>query len=446
MAAASNRNNILAGSFLLLSVALGIVASFVLSDFKERLRSTKEYVVRFSMAQGAAGIKPGSPVLLGGQPAGKVSEARIVPDIPAPADRPQNQSAVIPGGIDVTIRVDAQYTLYDNALIYLEKPLLGSLTSINIASMGIRELVRPDQQIGASPELMEREQIRGAIAPPSFLSDAGLGANEVLDIRQMIAQAKDAVGKINTLIDNNAELISATLTDVRSAAGDARGAVKTVSDKMPEWATHVDNVLVSADDTAKGLPTIRDRARSLLDDGRQLVADTRAIVTDNRPKIDSIIDNVDHASGTIRESIDPLASQAKDAMASFGNLSTRLDTIVADEGPNIRRTLANARLASDQLKLAMLEIRAQPWRLLVQPDTKELQQQLLYDSARSYASAVSDLRSASESLESMVGPGMHPSPMDAGRIAERMKELDEAFEKYREAEKKLFEQMQRSEH
>lgn len=430
MASSSTRNNILAGTFLLSSVALAVVASFILSDVGERLRTTNEYIVRFTIAQGATGIKEGSPVLLGGQPVGKVSSVEI------------NSVGGEPG-IDVRVNVDASHVLYDNALFYLEKPLLGSLTSINIASMGSRGQVAPDHQIGPGPELADGERLAGSIAPPSFLADAGLGAEQVMDFKQIIAEAKLAVEKINSLIESNEGMVTATLTDIRSAAGDARGAVKEVTDKMPGWTNRIDSIIASVDTTAADFPGLRDTARNLLDDGRTLVGDARSLILDNREQIDRFIDNIDATAVTVRDSIDPVANQAREAMSSFESLSKRLDSIVSTEGPNVRRMLANARLASDQLKLATMEIRAQPWRLLVQPDTKELQQQLLYDSARSYAAAVSDLRAASESMDAMISRGASGTN-DVQEIAERRQELEEAFQRYRDAEKKMFEQFERS--
>ncbi|HRJ49422.1 MAG TPA: hypothetical protein PKU91_02745, partial [Phycisphaerales bacterium] len=136
--------------------------------------------------------------------------------------------------------------------------------------------------------------------------------------------------------------------------------------------------------------------------------------------------------------------QARRTMESFESLATRLDTIVATESSTVRRTMANARLASDQLKLAMMEIRAQPWRLLVQPDTKELQQQLLYDSARSYASALSDLRASATALETITASGVRPG-IDPAEVARLKRELDEALERYRVAESRLFEQIGKTE-
>ncbi len=435
MAASSSRNNLLAGSFLLASVALAVVASFILSDVGERMRSTSEYVVRFSIQQGAAGIKGGSPVTLGGQPVGKVMSVAVVPDAASAGER---------GSVDVTVRIDSRFELADNALFTLEKPLLGSLTSINIVSMGNPATVRPEERIGPGPQLLPGERIEGSVAPPSFLADAGLGSEQVMDLRSIIEKAKSAMEKVDELIESNAALVRAALEDVRSATGSARASIETISEKVPGWTLHVDSFLSNADDAGSRLPALGTSAQGVIDDSRGLVGDLRGLVNENRPKIDQFFESLDAAAVSIRETIEPAGEQPRRTMESFESLATRLDTIVATESSTVRRTMANARLASDQLKLAMMEIRAQPWRLLVQPDTKELQQQLLYDSARSYASALSDLRASATALETITASGVRPG-IDPAEVARLKRELDEALERYRVAESRLFEQIGKTE-
>lgn len=429
MAASSTRNNILAGGFLLSAVVLGVLASFVLSDAKDRLRASDEYTVRFSIAQGATGIQEGSPVLLGGQPVGKVTAVEIKTGV--------GDAATGGGAIDVQVTVHAEYRLADNALIYLEKPLLGTLTSINIASVGSVETVKPEQQIGPGPELAPGETIHGAIAPPSFLADAGLGGDQVAALRRIIEQAEATLNQVSELLEKNSEPITATVADIRSATGQ-------FAQKVPGWTERVDSILSQANATTQELPNLGKSAQGLIDDGRSLVADAKGLLNDNRPKLNQFVDDVAASAASIRNNIDPLVTRASDALASFDSLSQRLDTIVATETPNVRRTLANARLASDQLKLALLEIRAQPWRLLVQPDTKELQEQLLYDSARSYAASLSDLRAASEALEVMVSEGAAAPGISLEDVTAQKKALDDALARYRQAEQALFDQIQKT--
>ena len=105
--------------------------------------------------------------------------------------------------------------------------------------------------------------------------------------------------------------------------------------------------------------------------------------------------------------------------------------------------MQHARPAGDQLKLAAIEVRSQPWRLLHEPDTKELSTQALYDATRSYASAASDVRAASEALSQvslMQRTGATMSDTDlAKNLADLSERLRTSMEGFSAAERKLLE-------
>jgi ABC-type transporter Mla subunit MlaD len=129
-------------------------------------------------------------------------------------------------------------------------------------------------------------------------------------------------------------------------------------------------------------------------------------------------------------------AQAQQAIAD-------VDALLAEQRPNIRKAMANMRLTSDQLKLASIEVRSQPWRLLHEPDTKELATQVLYDATRSYAAAASDVRAASEALSQVslaqrAGPTMTDADL-AKSLADLSVRLRASMESFATAERKLLE-------
>src|SRR5436190_19532144 len=67
------RNNVLAGIFLLASLALAIAIIFVLSNIWDRLTvPTNRYHVLFSLLEGAEGLDKGAYVKIGGERVGRV--------------------------------------------------------------------------------------------------------------------------------------------------------------------------------------------------------------------------------------------------------------------------------------------------------------------------------------------------------------------------------------
>src|SRR5690606_26422797 len=77
---------------------------------------------------------------------------------------------------------------------------------------------------------------------------------------------------------------------------------------------------------------------------------------------------------------------------------TELRTDYAGWSTNIGEALANANMASQQLKLTMIETRRSPWKVLYRPSADELEHELLYEAARSFAVAAADLKAASEAI------------------------------------------------
>jgi len=129
---------------------------------------------------------------------------------------------------------------------------------------------------------------------------------------------------------------------------------------------------------------------------------------------------------------------AKAAFATARDAVEKIDLLRAEQLPNVRRLMANFRLASDQLAAMMAEVRRSPWRLLYRPDKRELDFELLYDSTRSYAAAVSDLRNASESLNALRESNTNPDP---SRIDGMITQIEEAFDRYKDAESEFLRQI-----
>ncbi|MCA9310857.1 MAG: hypothetical protein KDA21_06605, partial [Phycisphaerales bacterium] len=119
---------------------------------------------------------------------------------------------------------------------------------------------------------------------------------------------------------------------------------------------------------------------------------------------------------------------------------TRVDGLLVEQTPNVRASMASARIAADQLREAMVEIRRTPWRLLFRPDTQELEHELLYESARRYAGAVSDLRAVADALQAVAGVETSTGAQQSS-VAELLSLLQESFEACREAEDAFIRQL-----
>lgn len=425
---APQRNNVLAGIFVLLGLCLAVWASFVLAD-RAPLGGLRQFSVRFDVASGAPGLKGGSPVNLAGQQIGRVVDVSFeAPTGPEP--KPLSPRAVL-----VKVEVQRRFTFYENARVSIEKPLLGNVSSINISDVGNPLGVTAPQ--GENPELQDNEVIGGSSSPPSFLADAGLGPDQVDDIRATIKSAKEATQRINDIIGRSGPTVEKGIADAQAVIADVRENAK-------RWSDRLDIITSNTEKASAELSPLLEHTDKVVANGDGLVNDARAVIKDNRPGIDAIVKNVESASAKLdRETLALLNDSLKDAreaLGSFDRAVGKISTLLTEEKPNIARTLANLRLMSDQLKLTSIEVRSQPWRLLHEPTTKELSSQVLYDATRSYAEAASDLRAASDALATAASPdnARHIGTDELGALTGK---VAEALERFRKGEKLLLEKL-----
>lgn len=402
----SLRNNVLAGSFLILALVLAVWASFQLSG--EPVKDARRpYVVRFSIAEGATGIKKDSEVLLGGQRVGTVVGTGFFKHTPA---GPDGRALPERFYVDVLFRVRDDLALHPDAGVYLDRPLLGSLSTISIADVGSAG-GKVSGEIPRDPSALSPgvAVLAGHVAPPAALQQAGIGPEQSRQIRQIIDNFNASAEMIRQFVDGRSDDLNAVVRDAKAALEDIRG-------RLPEWMEETDKVLAnlaraserfepamaSAESGAKRLDSMLERNEGAVD---ETIANVRSITG----KIDA---------ETLREFTEALTG-AREAFQSLQASLGRADEAVgevrgflAEDLDQVRTALANFRLTSEQLKLLSVEVRQQPWRLLYRPDQRESDLEILYDSSRAYAEAVSDLRASIQSLAGAKRAGASAERLD----------------------------------
>jgi len=425
----SQKANLLAGGFLLAGVVLAVITSFVLADIS--FKRSHEYIVQFSIRDGATGLSPGAAVRVGGQPQGKVESIHVEAD-------PDTGEYVV----NTVISLRADIELFEDAWAYLEVPLLGTASTLNIPYLGTGEVASPQ---GSSPRLEPGETLHGSVAPPAFLANAGFGPDQRLQLQRMFESAELALRRIGEALDSLTPRIEPVADDVEATVASARRSVERVEGDIDRWSGSISTTLGNVEAASADLGPMTEDAKIVLADAKELIRSGRAVIDDNRPRIDNIIANADGAAARLNEEWMPKGSELIDAAKAgaeeFADVAESTKGLLVEQRPNIDRSLANLRIASDQLKFLAIEARAQPWRLLHRPDTKELENQLLYDSARSYAVAVSDLRVASEAMDSLIAAAQSSGDLDPDHLQSMRARLQEAFEKYARAEADLLDRM-----
>ena len=416
----AKRNNILAGLLVIVCLSATVVIIVILGGALEAL-GKRDYTVRFPIETGAEGVEVGSRVTVGGVNAGTVKGRRF-------AMNGENIE-----GVNVTIAVDKAIPLREGTVAYLQLPILGGTASINFS------------QLGDGAPLDEDDLIEGRIAPPGILSSTGFGEEQAEALRRIIDSARETTDRVNEITKRFSDTV---VPDVETIVGSTR-------ERYPTWLERIDSITANADETVARGPAIAEEIEQRVAEFRGFIEDVRPIIDENREQIRIAIGNFEDASANTKEVtaqarsfMDRLNGEMSDravAILESGQAGleearsaiTKADSIVSEQRPQIRASLANFRLASDQLRDTLIEVRRSPWRLLYRPDTRELEYELLYDAARSYAGAVTNLRGAAESLEAV---SASDTP-DRDEVATLMSEVEQAFERYREAEEFFLEQL-----
>lgn len=460
MSSRTANNNFRAGLFIVLTIVAGVAALVRLSGLSDAFTARTSYVVRFDLAVGASGLKSGSVVKIGGQPVGSVTAVDFVPP-PRTIERlrsnaapgqalslPEPGTPAPPTHLYVTMQVRSDLRLFADADVTLELPLLGSVSQINIPSVGgAGEPIitnNPASVAVAPPRVLEAwDLIDGQLAPPTFLAQAGYGDEQKTQLQQILQRGSEIGAQVQSLVKNVQTRADPTLASLNQAADNVRDITATVNADVPGWARLITESLVN---TRSATANADQRLLEL----RAAIGFVQATIEKNEPFLSAIFANTaeltSKANGELFGIIRDTLLDGRRAVGDVADLSARARVLATEAQPELRQTLANARLASDQLRLAMVEIRRNPWRLLYQPTKRELEEELTFDAARTYAQAVSNLRSASESLEALLASAQARGGADEAaraRLAEMTEQLNQAFARYQDAERSLLDRLLR---
>jgi len=438
-----NRNNVMAGLFLIGGLLLAVGMSFWLGEATALLGAKNRYVARFDLRTGTAGLQPGSDVTLAGQPVGRVIEVETVYET-------GESGARVPVWIDVLLAIDSEVVLYEDAYAELNAPLLGGVSTLNIASAGTGAYAGgPDD---ANTVLDEGEVLRGRLAP-GILALAGLDAEAIGRIRETLDNAAAASANVEQITAAFAGTAEPSSDSVREILANVEG-FSTNLNRPGGWADNVTDVLEKGRAFADQLGPAADRVTRVVDNAGLMIDDARAIIAANRGRLDRTIANVEAVTETVRyESVDrvhEVLDQGVLAASTYTDLGDHLNVILDREYPKIRGAISNVASTTEQASMFVEELRAQPWRVLQQPSNADLEREPLYTATRAYARAVGDLRTAGEALEAVIsraradGSARPHHALNPAEIAALRDDVDAAFERYKAAERAMLDQLIRN--
>lgn len=431
-----NRNNVVAGFFLIASVLLAVSISFILSDITDKFGSKKTYVFRFPTSVGVTGLKPGAEITFGGLGVGRVESIKAFSEL-----EPLT-GIEITTAHDVTVTVESDLVLFEDAYADLTLPMLGGVSKINIPSSGSGSFAGGPPDVNTV--LDEGEVLRGRFAP-SILTQLGFSTEDAIkiqetidDIKQISSNASEVSESFQRMTGKLEPEFAGGVDDGRSTMANIRAFTEGFSGE-DGYSSRIDGILSSSQEAA-------DKIGPAVDDARSGINEAREVITENKPRVAKILDHVEQTTERVRFDsigrIDELLEKGSLALGSYKDFADDAGEMLDLNRPKISATLDSARDIGVHGELFLEEIRSQPWRLLKKPTKEDLKREPIYEAARAYADAVSDLRVASEALDAAVSQvSQSGTPASATQLAQIAKVVDEAYGRYEEAERGLLERL-----
>ncbi len=419
------RNNVRAGLFVLITLLLALAVIFVLGDVKQYFTGPIQYGVTFPVESGVKNLSGGSDVRVGGISMGRVTSVELL--TPANDVEPARMIEVL-----FTLAVDVR--LYSNAEIAVTAPLIGSEAWLDISSLGGK-----DRDVAA--ELLEQGDTLAGASGGTML-DSLLGPN-AKRVDNIIANVESGTAFFAGLDKVYASDVQPFLVDAKDLSGNAREFMTDLNtNKWPAWADQVSQIMSRVNKLTENVDSAVANADGLIQDGRDVVAENRDFVRQSMVNIESTTADAQLVAQRVREeTLDQVYKFLATGQDGLDKAVAVLDAVRIDYdgwSPKIDDTLTNASLTSQQLKFAGMEVRRSPWKLLYRPSADELEHELLYEAARSFALAATDLKAASTTAQRILenhGDQLRDDPELLRRVTEN---LIDPLEQYERAQARMF--------
>lgn len=439
------------GLTVIVIVALGLGSFFYITQSSFMAEATRTIEVHFTLEQGSAPLKPGSPVMLrNAVQVGEVEDVYVT-------RRLGGERLHVPI-IVVRAEVDEDVTLYKGCEITTSEPVIGGSGYMVIQDVG-------DPNAGP---VLENEPIQGQ-RPLSLAAAIG-------DLSDFLLGDEGFLVKLDREFDKSVEgslmfKVATSLNDINAMTGELRhqltpGEQQALLYKLHETMDNVTAISVALreeTDAARresllaGLHAALAKLDSSLAEAQGMLTDARPVVQDTLTTVQGMARGLDEDVMSVlraefdREDPDALLAKVHEGLAllrgSLENVEVATDTgvrLLVTNRAALDRTVSNLRDASRELRDGIAELRLQPWRLLSPPTDVEKDRIVVFEAARQFALAAARLDDVSTRLEAMLAatpPGERTAATQE-EIEQLQAALEAAFEQFQAAEHYFFEHIQ----
>lgn len=424
----ATRNRVVAGAFLLMMLAAAVTVLVLVGGWSTWLEEKQTLRVRFDAAPN---VKIGSPVLLAGHPVGRVTAIAVV-EAPCPPERKRGDKCYL---VEVAAELPKTYHLYQNARLVLSQALVGQSAALNIEEVGFGEPLK-DALVGN-----QQSPFAGAA------HELGIGEAEKADISAILANIKNITESAKAGLPEVVEKIKVTGTNLAAASEKVNGTLKEIdailADNRENLKTAVSNVRSVTEKADKGADEVMGNLKTATSKVNAIIDDNRGDIREAVQHVKSVTEKADKNADEILASVRATTTDLKAAVADFKVIAGDTKALVATNRGNISTALQSFRETGEHLRELAKEVRRAPWRLFATPDKKEVESLNLYDTARAFAAAATELDAVADTLAVMADAKTKGVDVDPEILKGMQKRLEETFGRYQEAENALLKEFER---
>ena len=278
------------------------------------------------------------------------------------------------------------------------------------------------------------------IQPGDFdkaLSEVDTLARELRDITAKVSAELDrnlegsTMAKVHKMVDT----LQATLTNLRNET-DPQNKLAMLA-KLHEIIGRIREIAVGAQ------PRIF-----------QTLANIEAMAADAKPKVGKTLADAAEVAAELKKitkkdiaemfvKLRKINTNLVTIAGNFATVSDETKRLVAVNRENIDEIIDNMVAVSADLKTVAKEIRRNPWRLLYRPKKGELHSQNIYDAARAFSSGAGQLDQILAKLRGLVRAYPKGPPAGDPQLKKIREQIKETFESFSEAEKALWEELEK---
>jgi ABC-type transporter Mla subunit MlaD len=435
MARHPTRNRALAGAFLLLMATAVLVLLVLVGGWDAWFTAYQTLHIHFDAAPN---IKIGSPVQLAGHPVGRVTEIGLE-QVPCPPEREHEGMCYV---VDVTVELPTSYTVHQNATVTLQQALVGQSAIINIVDIGYGKRVT--------------EPLTGRRTSPfaDAAAQLGIGETEKQNVAGILENLYATTGKIREDLPEIIEKLKTTGTNLAEVSEKVKATLNRIDGILDENRKNLQEAVANtrdltadakkkAGEALENLKAASNKINAILEENRtplkETVANTRDLSADGK----ALLKKVDGGVDDLLPRVKAASADLKQGLADFKIIAGDTKALIATQKGNLASTAQNLKETSEHLRALSKEVRRAPWRLFATPDKEEVESLNLYDAARAFAMAATDLESVSDTLQVMLEAKEKGVAVDEEMLKAMAENLQKTYEKYQKAEEALLKEYER---